>query len=424
MIDVSVIIPVYNVQNYLEECLDSVIDQQGVSLEIICVNDGSTDGSAAILDRYAKKDERIVVYNQPNSGLAMARNSGMEIAKGRYICFLDSDDFLLPDTLHKVFKKAVDDKLDFASFDTIIQYDNEKYHTKDKDKYYIKDHTYNGVRTGKELFTDMVENDDYNDSAWLVLLDRLWLEDTGIRFYPGIYYEDVLFILKCYFSGKRVEHISLDVHVYRVRDNSIMTNKYSSLNLYSAIVNYRELLKVLFGLDEDEIEVRDALIKYMYLTINKIKYIDNAQTDLDSDLSLSTLDEMIISSFGIGQWKSVVPDRTLLGGLERFVELSDETVIYGAGTIGKMLFEYLKGHGLADKVKCFAITDRKEKEILFDKDVLCINDIELDKCSVIVATSGKYREEMKGYLSKLCPKESLYMDWYTERALYRYFEQE
>ena len=94
MVKISVIIPVYNVENYLEESLDSIINQTFTDLEIICVNDGSTDNSPSILNNYANKDSRINIINQENKGLSAARNSGLDVATGDYIYFFDSDDIL------------------------------------------------------------------------------------------------------------------------------------------------------------------------------------------------------------------------------------------------------------------------------------------------------------------------------------------
>ena len=107
MVKISVIVPVYNVEKYLRQCLDSVINQTFSDIEIICINDGSTDNSLRILEEYSKKDNRIVLLNQKNSGAGVARNKGVELAKGEYIQFLDSDDYFEPDLLEKMLNKAI-----------------------------------------------------------------------------------------------------------------------------------------------------------------------------------------------------------------------------------------------------------------------------------------------------------------------------
>lgn len=115
-IKISVIIPVYNVENYLRQCLDSVINQTLKEIEIICVNDSSSDGSLAILEEYAAKDSRITVISQPNGGAGAARNNGMAHSHGKYLSFLDSDDFFEPDMLEEAWKKAEADAADFVVY--------------------------------------------------------------------------------------------------------------------------------------------------------------------------------------------------------------------------------------------------------------------------------------------------------------------
>ena len=98
----SVVIPVYNVEHYLEDCLASVLDQTFEDWEAVCVNDGSTDGSAAVLDQYAQRDSRFVILAQPNGGLSAARNTGINAARGEYVLFLDGDDWLGPNALRTI----------------------------------------------------------------------------------------------------------------------------------------------------------------------------------------------------------------------------------------------------------------------------------------------------------------------------------
>ena len=103
---ISIIVPVYNVEKYLERCLDSLINQTLKDIEIICINDGSTDNSSEILKEYAKKDSRIIIINQNNQGISVARNNGMNKAKGKYIGFVDSDDWVDLDFFEKLYKAA------------------------------------------------------------------------------------------------------------------------------------------------------------------------------------------------------------------------------------------------------------------------------------------------------------------------------
>ena len=117
-IKVSVIVPVYNTEKYLEQCLDSIVAQTLKEIEIICVDDGSTDSSLDILKKYASKDERIVVLQQENGGAGAARNNGLAIAKGKYCSFLDADDFFEAAMLQEAYQKAEEDSADIVVFDS------------------------------------------------------------------------------------------------------------------------------------------------------------------------------------------------------------------------------------------------------------------------------------------------------------------
>ena len=116
MTKISIIVPVYNVEKYLKECLDSLINQTLEDIEIICINDGSTDNSLAILEEYQKKDSRIKVFSQKNQGVSAARNLGIEKATGEYLTFLDSDDRLELNTCEILYKETIAKNSDFLFF--------------------------------------------------------------------------------------------------------------------------------------------------------------------------------------------------------------------------------------------------------------------------------------------------------------------
>ena len=119
MAKVSVIIPVYNVEKYLRKCLESVVNQTLKDIEIICVNDGSTDSSALILDEYARNDNRIKVYTQENQGQGAARNMALELAQGDYIAFVDSDDWLEVSALEELYKFITEKGAEAVVFDFV-----------------------------------------------------------------------------------------------------------------------------------------------------------------------------------------------------------------------------------------------------------------------------------------------------------------
>lgn len=153
---VSVVIPVYNTENYLKECLNSIMNQTLDEIEIICINDGSKDNSLELLLEAASKDHRISVYTQKNSGLSVTRNRGAELANGKYIYFMDSDDILDKNALYKLFFRAEKDSLDMICFDGRSFVDDDLEGTVSAAiDYYIRSAKYNGVYTGVELLSLM-----------------------------------------------------------------------------------------------------------------------------------------------------------------------------------------------------------------------------------------------------------------------------
>lgn len=118
MISVSVIIPVFNAEKYLSQCLDSIVNQTLTNIEIICVDDGSTDTSFQILKEYEEKDSRVIVLSKSNAGAGTARNEGLKIAKGKYLSFLDADDFFERNMLECAYGKAEQDNADICIFES------------------------------------------------------------------------------------------------------------------------------------------------------------------------------------------------------------------------------------------------------------------------------------------------------------------
>ena len=211
----SVIIPVYNVEPYLRDCLDSVLNQTCADWEAVCVNDGSTDGSAAILEEYASKDHRFRIVTQANGGLSAARNSGMELSLGDCLLFLDSDDWLEPNALETIAKAWNDeDMLCFSGrrfFETTNQYNTpdglpEKVYPSGMDYY-----NENALLSRDFAFVCVV----------LRAYKRSFLKEKDLRFKEGIYHEDNLFTPMACYHAQKVRIINECLYDYRIRANSI-----------------------------------------------------------------------------------------------------------------------------------------------------------------------------------------------------------
>ena len=174
-IKVSVVVPVYNVEKYLEKCLESIVEQTYQNIEIILVDDGSTDKSGEILDRYAQKDNRITVVHKKNEGVSTARNIGIESASGEYVCFADADDYLMPDYVEYLLTLAVDNNADVAMTTDMFT----TFHPEQVEKDNIV------VRTPEEATIDILS---YNMpiGVYCKIFKREFLGEN-IRFVPQIY---------------------------------------------------------------------------------------------------------------------------------------------------------------------------------------------------------------------------------------------
>ena len=205
MTKVSIIVPVYNVEKYLKKCLDSLINQTLKEIEIIIVNDGSTDNSELIIKIYTENyPDKIKVINKENGGLSDARNYGIPYATGEYIAFLDSDDYVELDTYEKMYNKAKEDDSDLVECDFIWEYPDRKK-----------------VDTGK-IYKNKKEMLTYaRVVAWNKLIKRSLIEEHKIEFPKGLRYEDVEFFYKMVPYYNKVSFVKEPLIHYIQRSSSI-----------------------------------------------------------------------------------------------------------------------------------------------------------------------------------------------------------
>ena len=217
---ISVIVPIYQVEQYLNECIDSILSQSITDFELILVDDGSTDASGAICDDYAKKDDLIIVIHQENQGLSAARNSGLDIAKGEYITFIDSDDICLTDDYLKVLYEAIVKEDAQISIGLISDISNEQKHMEPMilQIYTGKDYWYYKNIGDKKGF--------YPHSANAKMYERNLFDN--VRYPIGRIAEDTAVIHELIYPCQKIVVIDNYIYGYRNRNESIMNN--SDLN--------------------------------------------------------------------------------------------------------------------------------------------------------------------------------------------------
>lgn len=218
-IKISVLMPIYNASTYLRQSLGSVISQTLTDIEIICINDGSTDNSLEIIREYAEKDSRIVIIDKPNSGYGDSMNHGLDIAKGKYIAILEPDDWYETSMLKTLYDLATQNNLDVIKSD-FYQYSNQ---TKQNKQY----HLFKPSQCSK-----VVNNNEDNfiyslqPSIWSAIYKRNFLSKNNIRFLdtPGASYQDTSFNFKVFALARRVMFINTPLIHYRIDNNQSSIN--------------------------------------------------------------------------------------------------------------------------------------------------------------------------------------------------------
>lgn len=214
---VSVIVPVYNAEAYLSVCLQSLMGQTLRELEFIIVDDGSTDRSAEIMDDFARTDSRFRIIRQENKGLGNARNAGLEAACGKYVAFVDSDDWVIYKAYERLVAEAEKEQTDILMADLVYVYDSGRRINpfKRKDKAVFQE-----VLTGRECFRELSKQHVFNPMVVVCLYRREFIEEHRFRFAP-IFHEDTLWSPVVVCSARRMKVMEFNFYGYRQHDGSI-----------------------------------------------------------------------------------------------------------------------------------------------------------------------------------------------------------
>ena len=224
---ISIVVPVYNTEQYLDECLQSILKQTIVeNIELICVNDGSSDSSLDILNMYKTKFPNMIIIDQKNAGSAIARNNGLQIANGEYVYFVDNDDYLANDNclneLYRIAKKA---SLDILNFNHLILKNSSL-------KKFSINRENNKIYTGKEYLSTS-EKGNITNTPWDKLLKRSYLKEINFSYTSGIIHDDAEALLRLFYNAKKVSFIDKIVYVYRIRANSITNSEKTEKGIIS-----------------------------------------------------------------------------------------------------------------------------------------------------------------------------------------------
>ena len=211
---ISVIVPVYNVEQYLPQCMDSIINQTFKDIEIICINDGSTDNISKILEEYAQKDDRVKVLTQENQGASIARNNGLDIAKSEWICFVDSDDITHPQMLEIAYNQATLNNVDF------VQYKCKEFKTESINYGPINEPSIKGKVFNNSALVSYKKQKYQNTFAPIGKMFKSTLI-SRIKFIPHLQFEDYPFVYEVLSNKPKGVYLDAELYFYRIREVSL-----------------------------------------------------------------------------------------------------------------------------------------------------------------------------------------------------------
>ncbi len=392
MVKISILVPVYNVQTYLAQCINSILEQTLSDIEVICIDDGSTDNSGSILDNLASKDSRVKVIHKKNTGYGDSMNCGLEMAQGEYIGIVESDDFIEKNMYERLYSIAKTNDLDFVKANYYEYGEGKKIYHK-----IFNEDVYDKVFNNKENL-DILKNTTM--SIWTGLYKTSFLRNSNIKFLPtpGASYQDISFMFKIYVSANRGYFLNEAYVNYRIDNDSASVK--SKGKVYCVCDEINECKKFLEQRN-DKLFFMPYLIKIMYSVymwnLNRIseKYISEFVYYILDELKSAKDNKYIdITLFSEYDRKNYIylcefPDKYInerllnvnnnddiyMNALIKQFESFNDIYIYGAGKYGKKIQELILKFNEDCNIS-YAVTEYKNQNC---KDIYEINSKKLNK---------------------------------------------
>ena len=265
---VSIIVPVYNKEKYLRDCVDSILQQTYKDFELILVDDGSKDSSWNIIKEYANKDKRVVPVHQENAGVSAARNAGLDRAQGKWICFVDADDYLPKDGIQILVEHGEKSNADIVNANATRVEDDKQF----------KIFNFNNEIVKGNIYPRLV-----HFAPWAQLFKRSIIEEHHLRYVKGLAYsEDNVFILYYSLYASSIEFVNDSVYNYRINSDSAIQNKDYKKVAYHQMWAAHEVYKLKdkesslrnFIINRTKILISSSINAYVYRAINVLKIND------------------------------------------------------------------------------------------------------------------------------------------------------
>lgn len=396
MVKVSVIVPVYNTESMLESCIKSLLAQTLKEIEIIFIDDKSTDSSLAILYKYQKKDHRInIICNEENIGAALSRNKGLDKAKGKYIQFADSDDYLEPDALENLYILSEQHNSEMCYLGMQLHIEN------DISEIGLREGivgNYPNVYNGREIIEEFVKNNDFFLYMCSVFYKSSFIEENGLRYKKLPIGEGGDFILRALCVAEKVIVCPGKYYHYRVHEKSISRGANAKIKLLiGQIAQYIDILQY-YSQHEDAVGLQPFLE-------------DQYRKIAGGILNLSMSDKQDVED-GLGTAFAkyifhILQQKTKIYGIEFNEEIvtrlrqKNHVIIYGAGYASKEIIELLQQYEI--EIVGFAVTKRKEGQMnLYGHHIYEIQELKgyKDDAIVLIAANKIYNQEIRGILEK------------------------
>ncbi len=359
---VSVIVFAYNSQDYIKECIDSIVMQDYQDIEVICIDDGSTDNTGNILNYYSKKNKNVKIYkNEKHRGLAKARNIGIEKAAGEFLLFVDSYDTLQAEAIGKLIQYVRIYNVEIVMFDADYRFESEEAYDENLVYRYHRNKSY-GYRDSIDILSEMIMNKDFCDLACLMMIKTYWLRHAGILFEEKNIYEEYMFVVNCLLKNTLVFHTNKQYYNFRIGQNTIMR-----CNMKESF--YR----------------RNCYLKKIWGDINHCCP---------------------------SEWIDFLKE----------INKKNNYIIYGAGKWAKHLLDFLDFQGLIDNVSMIMVTSNVDNPLtLYGLPVVALNEVEnINRdTTVIVAIKGKVQTEIKALLVEKGVEHIVFL---KEEVLYSFFQ--
>lgn len=345
----SIIIPIYNVEKYLGECLDSVLNQTYDDYEVICVDDKSTDGSNKILHDYGDKFENIrIIENNVNRGVSYARNVGIDDAIGEYLLFLDADDTLHEKALEIVNSKLIENKVDTLFYNIRYLDSNTNNGRFDLRKYY-------GTQTGKNLFINFMHDNIFLGYAWSAVYRRAYLQNNDLKFIENLLHEDTFFFLENILRARSVTVLNEALYNYRGREGSI-TYERSKMKKDSLFIVIARML-MLWRQYEGNPELDLAFEKYIldnFIVYKRYELVTGEDEKLEIG---SAAEKCLFKLMHLKENVQLYVDDFNSNEIEE-IKKCQGIWIYGAGVVGSAVLEKVKLLDISPKG--FLVSKKKE----------------------------------------------------------------